>query len=165
MRMIKKVKEKHLLSENNRCFLWWTRRGSNPRPPRCERGALPTEPRAQINIIYYSMFGKWWQAIPQNYLKKVLESLWFKQKKKVRELAQQASLRTFYLVETIGIEPTTSWMPFKRSPKWATPPCELLWPRHNMLYSIKSFGFWQVFFWKKFKTSQALTKRCLAVIP
>ena len=25
---------------------WWTRRGSNPRPPRCERGALPAEPRA-----------------------------------------------------------------------------------------------------------------------
>ena len=27
---------------------WWTRRGSNPRPPRCERGALPAEPRARI---------------------------------------------------------------------------------------------------------------------
>ena len=27
---------------------WWTRRGSNPRPPRCERGALPTELRARI---------------------------------------------------------------------------------------------------------------------
>ena len=26
------------------------------------------------------------------------------------------------VVETMGIEPTTSWMPFKRSPKWATPP-------------------------------------------
>lgn len=26
------------------------------------------------------------------------------------------------MVETIGIEPTTSWMPFKRSPRWATPP-------------------------------------------
>src|SRR5262245_35232601 len=23
--------------------LWWRRRDSNPRPPRCERGALPTE--------------------------------------------------------------------------------------------------------------------------
>jgi hypothetical protein len=22
---------------------WWTRRGSNPRPPHCERGALPAE--------------------------------------------------------------------------------------------------------------------------
>ncbi len=22
---------------------WWSRRGSNPRPPHCERGALPTE--------------------------------------------------------------------------------------------------------------------------
>lgn len=28
--------------------VWWTRRDSNPRPPRCERGALPTEPRAHI---------------------------------------------------------------------------------------------------------------------
>ena len=26
---------------------WWTRRDSNPRPPRCERGALPTELRAR----------------------------------------------------------------------------------------------------------------------
>ena len=29
-------------------FIWWTRRDSNPRPPRCERGALPTEPRAHL---------------------------------------------------------------------------------------------------------------------
>ncbi len=29
-------------------MIWWTRRDSNPRPPRCERGALPTEPRAHI---------------------------------------------------------------------------------------------------------------------
>ena len=28
------------------------------------------------------------------------------------------------LVETKGIEPSTSWMPFKRSPRWATPPLE-----------------------------------------
>jgi hypothetical protein len=26
---------------------WWTWGGSNPRPPRCERGALPTELHAQ----------------------------------------------------------------------------------------------------------------------
>ena len=26
---------------------WWTARGSNPRPPRCERGALPAELAAQ----------------------------------------------------------------------------------------------------------------------
>ena len=32
------------------------------------------------------------------------------------------NLRFFYLVEPIGIEPTTSWMPFKRSPIWATAP-------------------------------------------
>ena len=29
------------------CCGWWTRRDSNPRPPRCERGALPTELRAR----------------------------------------------------------------------------------------------------------------------
>ena len=29
-------------------LIWWTRRGSNPRPPRCERGALPAEPRARM---------------------------------------------------------------------------------------------------------------------
>ena len=28
----------------------------------------------------------------------------------------------FYLVELDGIEPTTSWMPFMRSPNWATAP-------------------------------------------
>ena len=27
------------------------------------------------------------------------------------------------LVEISGIEPLTSWMPFKRSPSWAIPPC------------------------------------------
>ena len=32
-------------------FIWWTRRDSNPRPPRCERGALPTEPRAHIAVL------------------------------------------------------------------------------------------------------------------
>ena len=38
------------------------------------------------------------------------------------------SRRCFRLVETIGIEPTTSWMPFKRSPRWATPPWWTLFP-------------------------------------
>src|SRR5664279_4938402 len=28
---------------------WWTRRGSNPRPRRCERRALPAELRAHTN--------------------------------------------------------------------------------------------------------------------
>ena len=28
--------------------IWWTRRGSNPRPLRCERSALPAELRAHI---------------------------------------------------------------------------------------------------------------------
>lgn len=30
---------------------WWTRRDSNPRSPRCERGAFPTKLRAQIFLI------------------------------------------------------------------------------------------------------------------
>ena len=34
-----------------RLSVWWTRRDSNPRPPRCERGALPTEPRAHIAVL------------------------------------------------------------------------------------------------------------------
>ena len=42
---------------------WWTRRGSNPRPPHCERGALPAELlahgvdyrfRSGYNLIYRS---------------------------------------------------------------------------------------------------------------
>ena len=33
-------------------LLWWTRRGSNPRPLRCERSALPAELRAQIGTFY-----------------------------------------------------------------------------------------------------------------
>ncbi len=32
-------------------MLWWTRRGSNPRPPRCERGALPAELRAHVRFL------------------------------------------------------------------------------------------------------------------
>ena len=30
---------------------WWTRRGSNPRPLRCERSALPAELRAHIGLF------------------------------------------------------------------------------------------------------------------
>ena len=33
----------------------------------------------------------------------------------------------WFLVEISGIEPLTSWMPFKRSPSWAIPPYELFW--------------------------------------
>ncbi len=31
--------------------------------------------------------------------------------------------RLSFKMETVGVEPMTSWMPFKRSPNWATPPC------------------------------------------
>ena len=30
--------------------LWWAVRGSNPRPPRCKRGALPTELTARVRL-------------------------------------------------------------------------------------------------------------------
>ena len=33
-------------------FEWWTRGDSNPRPPRCERGALPTELLAHVLLSY-----------------------------------------------------------------------------------------------------------------
>ncbi len=35
----RKAKQRH----QGRCWNWWSRRGSNPRPPHCERGALPAE--------------------------------------------------------------------------------------------------------------------------
>ena len=35
---------------------WWTRRGSNPRPPRCERGALPAELRAHMFYFWNVRF-------------------------------------------------------------------------------------------------------------
>src|SRR5260370_20191806 len=31
-------------------FSWWTAWDSNPRPPRCERGALPTELAAHLRV-------------------------------------------------------------------------------------------------------------------
>src|SRR5215467_12083139 len=33
---------------------WWTRGDSNPRPPRCERGALPAELLAHEQQIHFS---------------------------------------------------------------------------------------------------------------
>ena len=35
------------------CQLWWTDGGSNPGPPECKSGALPTELPAQT--IYYQI--------------------------------------------------------------------------------------------------------------
>jgi hypothetical protein len=34
--------------------IWWTRRDSNPRPPRCERGALPAELLAHEQLSNFS---------------------------------------------------------------------------------------------------------------
>src|SRR4030066_703806 len=35
---------------------WWRRRGLNPRPPRCERGALPTELLPHLEGHYFLRF-------------------------------------------------------------------------------------------------------------
>ena len=45
----------------------------------------------------------------------------------------------FFVVEMRGIEPLTSWMPFKRSPKWATPPRDRIRKRYFRVpyYNIK----------------------------
>src|SRR5271169_3086199 len=32
---------------------WWSRWDSNPRPPRCHRGALPTAPRPHLGKAYF----------------------------------------------------------------------------------------------------------------
>src|SRR5271167_681397 len=34
-------------------FKWWSRWDSNPRPPRCHRGALPTAPRPHLGKAYF----------------------------------------------------------------------------------------------------------------
>lgn len=31
--------------------IWWTRRDSNPRSPRCERGALPAKLQARVKVV------------------------------------------------------------------------------------------------------------------
>src|SRR3990172_7080523 len=36
---------------------WWRRRGLNPRPPRCERGALPTELLPHLAVSHSLRFG------------------------------------------------------------------------------------------------------------
>ena len=50
------------------------------------------------------------------------------------------------LVEISGIEPLTSWMPFKRSPSWAIPPfscCPVPW---DECYNIRLLPVCQLFF-------------------
>ena len=39
--------------ERENSNIWWTRGDSNPRPPRCERGALPTELLAHRHELFY----------------------------------------------------------------------------------------------------------------
>ena len=56
----------------------------------------------------FSFQGTWWVSFSRDsmkyFLAKVLQSI------------------SFEVVEISGIEPLTSWMPFKRSPSWAIPP-------------------------------------------
>ena len=40
---------------------WWRRRGLNPRPPRCERGALPTELLPHLADHYTPRFDPHWK--------------------------------------------------------------------------------------------------------
>lgn len=39
--------------------LWWSRWDSNPRPPRCHRGALPTAPRPHRIDSAMLAFARW----------------------------------------------------------------------------------------------------------
>ena len=52
-------------------------------------------------------------------------------------------------MEISGIEPLTSWMPFKRSPSWAIPPYSIPWhflPRFTRNYLVFTIDF-QTFSW------------------
>ena len=40
------------------------------------------------------------------------------------------------LVEISGIEPLTSWMPFKRSPSWAIPPSVIMLPHYRINFKM-----------------------------
>ena len=52
------------------------------------------------------------------------QGTWFESHKRLNEVLsfKSASVNLFLMVEISGIEPLTSWMPFKRSPSWAIPP-------------------------------------------
>ena len=45
--------ERFSKKDENRRTEWWSRRDLNPRPPRCERGALPAEllPHRAVDIM------------------------------------------------------------------------------------------------------------------
>ena len=48
-------------------IIWWTRRDSNSRSPRCERGALPAKLRAHIVRWFQKTFYGFWQYQPRAY--------------------------------------------------------------------------------------------------
>ena len=47
--------ENAVANDTESATAWWTRWDSNPRSPRCERGALPTKLRARVNLIHFSV--------------------------------------------------------------------------------------------------------------
>ena len=78
---------------------WWSRWDSNPRPPGCKPGALPTELRPPGGFPILD-FGFSIEPPPLP-LKSKIENL----KSKIP-----------FLVEPMGFEPTTSWLQTRRSP-------------------------------------------------
>ena len=88
-------------------LIWWTRRGSNPRPLRCERSALPAELRAQIGTFY---------------TKKVAEFGFLKYsifRGKVQRIDWKTGPQTW-----VGC--VSLWMRTLRSPSWANRPYKIL---------------------------------------
>ena len=61
-----------------------------------------------IIITMFSFQGTWWVSFSRDSMK--------------FQLPLELQSISFEVVEISGIEPLTSWMPFKRSPSWAIPP-------------------------------------------
>ena len=61
-----------------------------------------------IIITMFSFQGTWWVSFARDSMKS--------------QLSLELQSISFEVVEISGIEPLTSWMPFKRSPSWAIPP-------------------------------------------
>ena len=58
-----------VLSSDSRLLTWWSRTGSNRRPPACKAGALPTElrPRYPSVACYLLRPRKWWVWMDSNH--------------------------------------------------------------------------------------------------
>ena len=57
----------------------------------------------------------------------------------------------FPTMEIVGFEPMTSWMPFKRSPSWAIPPCNLVCILSQLQQSVKQKVKFYVNFSREFR--------------